>query len=119
MVASYLIDASRSSHSLDSLALALLGRTNISISELIGSGKEQRTFDTVPIDQATQYAAEDADVALQLRNIMLPQLKAMELLPLFRDVEMPLVEVLAELEWNGILVDPKELDRQRERIQKG
>lgn len=118
MVASYLIDASRSSHSLDSLALALLGRTNISISELIGSGKEQRTFDTVPIDQATQYAAEDADVALQLRNIMLPQLKAMELIPLFRDVEMPLVEVLAELEWNGILVDPKELDRQRERIQK-
>lgn len=118
MVASYLIDASRSSHSLDSLALALLGRTNISISELIGSGKEQRTFDTVPIDQATQYAAEDADVALQLRNIMLPQLKAMELLPLFREVEMPLVEVLAELEWNGILVDPRELDRQRERIQK-
>ncbi len=118
MVASYLIDASRSSHSLDSLALALLNRTNISISELIGSGKDQRTFDTVPIDQATQYAAEDADVALQLRHIMLPQLKAMELMPLFRDVEMPLVEVLAELEWNGILVDPKELDRQRERIQK-
>ncbi|MFO0830994.1 MAG: DNA polymerase I [Phycisphaerales bacterium] len=118
MVASYLIDASRSSHSLDALALALLNRTNISITELIGSGKEQRTFDTVPTDQATQYAAEDADVALQLRNTMLPQLRAMELLPLFRDVEMPLVEALAELEWNGILVDPAELDRQRERIQK-
>lgn len=118
MVASYLIDASRSSHSLDALALALLSRTNISISELIGSGKHQRTFDTVPVDQATQYAAEDADVALQLRNIMQPQLDDMNLRALARDVEMPLVEVLAELEWNGILVEPGELDRQRERLQK-
>jgi DNA polymerase-1 len=117
MVASYLIDASRSSHSLDALALALLGRTNISITELIGSGKHQRTFDTVPLDLATQYAAEDADVALQLRAAMLPQLGAMGLMDLFGRVEMPLVEVLAELEWNGILVDPRELDRQRERLE--
>jgi len=117
MVASYLIDASRSSHGLDSLALALLNRTNISLSDLIGSGKTMRCFDTVPIDQATCYAAEDADVALQLRNKMLPQLEEMNLLPLFDGVEMPLVEVLAELEWNGILVDPAELDRQRTRLQ--
>lgn len=118
MVASYLIDASRSSHGLDSLALALLGRTNISISELIGSGKEQRTFDTVPLHLATQYAAEDADVALQLRNLVMPQLSEMGLMPLMRDVEMPLVEVLADLEWNGIRAEPSELDRQRERLQK-
>jgi DNA polymerase I len=119
MVASYLIDASRSSHSLDNLALSLLNRTNISITQLIGSGKDQRTFDTVPIDIATQYAAEDADVALQLRNLMLPQLQAMGegAMALFTNVEMPLVEVLAELEWNGILVDPAELDRQRHRLQ--
>jgi DNA polymerase-1 len=117
MVASYLIDASRSSHGLDSLALALLNRTNISLSDLIGSGKTMRCFDTVPIDQATCYAAEDADVALQLRNKMLPQLEEMNLLPLFDGVEIPLVEVLAELEWNGILVDPAELDRQRTRLQ--
>jgi DNA polymerase-1 len=117
MVASYLIDASRSSHGLDSLALALLGRTNISLSDLIGSGKTMRCFDTVPVDQATCYAAEDADVALQLRTIMLPQLEEKGLLPLFDGVEMPLVEVLAELEWNGILVDPAELDRQRTRLQ--
>jgi DNA polymerase-1 len=117
MVASYLIDASRSSHGLDALALALLGRTNISITELIGSGKHQRTFDTVPLDLATQYAAEDADVALQLHNTMLPQLRAMDLVDLFSRVEMPLVEVLAELEWNGILVEPGELDRQRKRLE--
>ncbi len=116
MIASYLIDASRSSHGLDALALALLGRTNISLTDLIGSGKNMRCFDTVPIEQATCYAAEDADVALQLRAIMLPQLESMNLLPLFRDVELPLIEVLAELEWNGILVEPAELDRQRHRL---
>ncbi len=117
MVASFLIDADRSSHGLDSLALALLGRTNISIKELIGTGKEQRTFDCVPLDQATQYAAEDADVALQLRALMLPKLRAMELWELFTRVEMPLVEVLAELEWNGIRVDKAELEHQRARLQ--
>lgn len=117
MVASYLIDASRSSHGLDALALALLGRTNISLSELLGSGKNQRTFETVPLDLATQYAAEDADVALQLRELMMPQLRAMGLMPLMQDVEMPLVEVLAEMEWNGIRCEPAELDRQRVRLQ--
>ncbi len=113
MIASYLIDASRSSHSLDALALALLGRTNISLSQLVGSGKERRSFDTVPVDAATQYAGEDADVALQLREVMRTQLRAMDLMPLAEGVELPLVEVLAELEWNGITVDPAELDRQR------
>ncbi len=118
MVASYLIDASRSSHGLDALAMAMLGRTNISIKDLIGSGPDARTFDQVPLNQATQYAAEDADVALQLRAMMLPQLAAMNLEPLFETVEMPLVEVLAELEWNGIRVDRAELERQRMRLQR-
>jgi DNA polymerase I len=117
MVASYLIDASRSSHSLDSLALGLLGHTNISIKELIGSGSEQRTFVTVPLDLATEYAAEDADVSLRLQELMSPQVRAMGLASLMEDVEVPLVEVLAELEWNGIAVDAAELERQRERLQ--
>lgn len=117
MVASYLIDASRSSHSMDALALALLNRTNISITELIGSGKHQRTFDTVPLDLATEYAAEDADVTMRLRDAMHPQLDSMGLTDLMDRVEMPLVEVLAELEFNGIRVDPHELDRQRARLQ--
>lgn len=116
MVASYLIDASRSSHSKDALSLALLHRHNIPIADLIGSGKHQRSFDTVPLDLATPYAAEDADVTLQLRDLMLPQLRAMGLTDLWARVELPLVEVLAELEWNGILVDPDELERQRARL---
>ncbi len=117
MVASYLIDSARSSHSLDALALGMLGRANISITELIGSGKQQRTFDTVDLSRATPYAAEDADVALQLCALMWPQIRAMGLEKLMREVETPLVEVLAELEWNGIEVDGAELERQRERLE--
>ena len=117
MVASYLIDASRPSHSLDNLALALLNRTNVSIKDLIGSGKNQKSFDQVPLAQAGPYAAEDADVSLQLAHIMLPELKEKNLLTLAHEVEFPLVEVLAELEYNGILVDPSELSRQHERLE--
>lgn len=116
MVASYVLDASRSSHSLDALALALLNHTNISIKSLIGSGSQQRTFESVDLTSATVYAAEDADVALRLREIMQPQLDATGLVQLFDELEMPLVEVLAELEWNGISVDAAELDRQRARL---
>jgi DNA polymerase-1 len=118
MIASYVIDATRSSHKMDVLALALLHHTNISITDLIGTGKHQKCFDTVPLDQATDYAAEDADVTLRLRDVMMPQINAMDLGKLFDELEMPLVEVLAELEWNGIRVDPDELDRQRDNLQK-
>ncbi len=118
MVASYLLDASRSSHSLDALSLAMLSRANVSIKDLIGSGKKQKRFDEVPLEQAGPYAAEDADVSLQLAEKMQPELAAMGLSSLAADVEMPLVEVLAELEWNGILVERAELDRQRERLEK-
>lgn len=116
MVASYLIDASRSSHGLDSLALALLGHSTIPISEVIGSGRQQRTFDQAPLEVAAPYAAEDADIALRLRGLMLPQIRVMGLADLMHGVEMPLVEVLAELEYNGIRVDKEELDRQRARL---
>jgi len=117
MIASYLIDASRSSHSMDALALALLQRTNVSLKELIGTGKKQKTFDQIPLEQASAYAAEDADVTLQLCDLQHKQVEAMQLGELYRDIELPLVDVLAELEWNGILVDPDELDRQRERLE--
>jgi DNA polymerase I len=118
MIASYLIDASRSSHSMDALALALLRRQNISIKELIGTGKKQKTFDQVPLSLAAPYAAEDADVTLQLARVMFPQLRAMGLMDLYRDVEMPLVDVLAELEYNGVKVDPDELEPQRHLLEK-
>ncbi|MBL8763028.1 MAG: DNA polymerase I [Phycisphaerae bacterium] len=118
MVASFLIDSSRSSHGLDALTLALFAHANISITELIGTGARQRPFSDAPLDRAAIYAAEDADAALRLHNVMAPQLRAMGLAELCAKVEIPLVEVLAELEWNGIAVDQDELDRQRARLLK-
>ncbi len=117
MIASYLIDASRSSHSMDALTQALLGRQNLSIKDLIGTGKNQKRFDQVPLEQAAPYAAEDADITLRLANAMLPQLRAMDLFDLYATLEMPLVNVLAALEMNGIAVDRAELDAQRERLE--
>jgi DNA polymerase I len=118
MIASYVLDASRSSHSMDALALAMLGRQNISIKDLIGTGKDQKRFDEVPLEHAGPYSAEDADVTLQLNQAMAKELRATPSLgTLYREIEMPLVAVLAELEHNGVLVDPDELDRQRERLQ--
>ncbi|MCZ6445025.1 MAG: DNA polymerase I [Planctomycetota bacterium] len=116
MIASYLIDPSRSSHKLDVLALALLEYTCTPLTDLIGNGKQQKTFDQVPLDRAVQYAAEDADITLRLRDVLAPRLAEIGLQDLFDNVEMPLVEVLAELEFNGIRIDSDELDRQRVRL---
>jgi len=118
MIASYVVDATRSSHSLDALSLAFLKHTCTPLTDLIGTGRKQRRFDEVSLDRAVPYAAEDADVTLRLRSALEPHLTEMGLRTLFDEVEMPLVEVLAELEYNGIRVDPDELDRQRVVLQK-
>ena len=114
IVASYVLDASRTSHSMNALSLAHLQHTCQPITELIGSGTKQRSFSTVPLEAAINYAAEDADITQRLRVLFEKQLGKSDLRKLFDDVEMPLVEVLAELEFNGIRVDPDELDGQRE-----
>ncbi|MEM9083773.1 MAG: DNA polymerase I [Planctomycetota bacterium] len=116
MVASYLVDAARSSHSMDALALALLGHQCISIKDLIGTGKSQKGFDEVPLEQAFVYACEDAEITLRLYGVLEKQLREMGLGELFDGVELPLVSVLAELEHNGIQVEPDELDRQAGRL---
>ncbi len=118
MIASYLVDSTRSSHGLDALAENLLGHRCIPISELIGAGREQRTFDTVALERATEYAAEDADIAWRLAELLHPQVISMGLEPLYRQVELPMVEVLADLEWHGIRVDAAELERQQSRLEK-
>jgi DNA polymerase-1 len=118
MIQSFVLDSTRSSHSMDNLALALLGRTNIPIKELIGTGKSQRTFDQVPLKQAGPYAGEDADVTLQLARLMGADLmKDSKLMALYRTVEMPLVDVLARMERAGVVVDKAELGRQEQRLQ--
>ena len=119
MIASHLLG--HPGHSLDHLAISQLQYETIPISSLIrpdgaDSAQGERTMDQVPLEQIVTYAAEDADIALRLYELFQPQLKEQELDRLAADVEMPLVEVLAEMEANGIRLDPDELERQRERL---
>jgi len=111
MVADYLLDPGQRNHGLDDLARRYLNHTNISIKDLIGSGKNQKRMDEVPVEQVAPYAAEDADVPLRLTVILEERLREEGLLDLFQTVEMPLIEVLAELEFNGIRVDAKRLEQ--------
>jgi len=105
MVASYCLDPGRS-HSMDNMALDFLNYECIPISSLIGKGKNQLTFDMVDTAPACEYAAEDADITYQLYVYLKDRLEKEPLLEkLFEDVEMPLVSVLAAMEYNGVSLD--------------
>jgi len=106
MVASYCLDPQRGSHSLDQMALDFLNYESIPISALIGKGKNQLTFDMVDTAAACEYSAEDADITFQLYNYLKSRLeKEPPLKKLFEEVEMPLVCVLAAMEYNGVSLD--------------
>ncbi|MDD9855166.1 MAG: DNA polymerase I [Gammaproteobacteria bacterium] len=113
MLLSYLLDAGNSRHDLDTLARKHLGRATIAFSEVAGAGKNQLTFDQVDIAQAADYAAEDADITWQLHQKLMPRVAADDSLrAIFRDIEMPLVDVLARIESHGVKVDAKMLQSQ-------
>ncbi len=105
MLASYVLDPGRRSHGLDVLALEFLEHRMTSFQELCGKGKTAIPFEECPIDCARDYACEDADMALQLYERFAPQLESYGLTRLFREIEMPLVEVLARMESEGISID--------------
>ncbi|MBX9789256.1 MAG: DNA polymerase I [Pirellulales bacterium] len=109
MLASYLLDAGERNHTLDELAERYLQHTNIAISELIGTGREQKRMDEVPLARIVPYAGEDADVAWRLRPLLSARLRSEGLEKLLAELELPLVDVLVELESNGIRVDPTRL----------
>ncbi|MEN6406723.1 MAG: DNA polymerase I [Thermoguttaceae bacterium] len=109
MVASYLLEAGNRNHNLDDLALAYLGHETIKISELIGKGKDQIRMDQVPVQKVSDYAAEDAWLPIRLRPILAPKLNESGLTDLFRSLELPLIDVLAEMEYNGIRIDVERL----------
>lgn len=111
MVASYVLDATRLSHGLDALAADFLGLRCTPISDLIGRGASQISFADVPLDRATAYSGEDADVTLRVANVLFPKLVAEKLDKLFFDVEMPLVHVLADMEYQGVKIDGRLLAR--------
>ena len=105
MLAHYLIDPD-TRHNMDVLSENYLGYTPVSITKLIGpKGKNQGNMRDVPVEQVVDYAAEDADVTLQLANIFRPMLKELNAEELARDVENPLVYVLADIEKEGVKID--------------
>jgi DNA polymerase-1 len=105
MLASYVLDPGRRSHGIDVLALEFLDHTMTSYADLCGKGRSAIPFDQCPVEAARDYSCEDADMTLQLRKIFEPQLESHELTRLLEGVEIPLVDVLAEMEWNGIAID--------------
>ncbi len=105
MIASFLLDPMRRSHGIDSLALELLDFRKIPTHDLIGKGKQQTTFDKLPTDKVCEYAAEDADIAWRLCELFERRLTDPQIRSLFAELEMPLVEVLAEMEQNGVALD--------------
>ena len=105
MLMSYLLHPGKTSHGLDALALEFLAYKMTSYEEVAGKGKKQIPFAHVPIDVATQYAAEDADITLQICEIMEPLLDEAELRGLHDDMELPLTEVLAVMELTGVCID--------------
>jgi DNA polymerase-1 len=105
MVADYLIDSGERTHNLDHLALKHLGHETIRIGEIIGSGKNQLRMDQAPVAAVGEYAAEDADVPLRLLPILVDRLSTDGLAELNETIEVPLIEVLADLEYLGVSVD--------------
>ena len=111
MIASYLLNAGTRQHGLDVLAFNELGYQMQPIEELIGKGKNQITMDKVEPAKVSWYCCEDVDMTARLKGLFEPQLKTEGLEKVFYDIEMPLVEVLAKMELNGIKLDSKFLNR--------
>jgi DNA polymerase-1 len=113
MLESFVLNATASRHDMDSLAQRYLGYQTIKFADVAGKGAKQITFNQVAIDDATRYAAEDADVTLRLHRVLAPKLAAEPALErVYREIEMPLVPVLERVEANGVLIDMDELRRQ-------
>jgi len=109
MLISYVLDGASHSHSMDNLSIMYCDHTPIKYEEVAGKGKSQVTFDKVAIKDALTYAAEDADVTLRLYHILKPRLAREKMVRVYETIEHPLIPVIAQMELEGIKVDPKTL----------
>jgi DNA polymerase-1 len=113
MLESFVFNATASRHDMDSLARRYLGYDTITYTDVAGKGAKQIAFSHVALDDATRYAAEDADVTLRLHRVLAPKLAAVPALErVYREIEIPLVPVLERIEANGVMIDMDELRRQ-------
>ena len=106
MLISYVLDAGKGGHGMDELARRHLGHQPITFSDVTGTGRAKITFEKVPLDKATAYAAEDADVTLRLWRMMKPRLVAERRVAVYETLERPLLPIIARMEMAGIRVDP-------------
>jgi len=111
MLISYALDTGLHSHGMDALSQRFLEHTPIPFKEVAGTGKSQITFDLVPLDKATRYAAEDADVTLRLYHVLKPRLVGERMMTVYETLERPMVDVLQGMEMAGIKLDPAILKR--------
>ena len=117
MLQSYVLDSTATRHDMDSLAEKYLNRTTIHFEDVAGKGKKQLTFNQIELEQAAPYAAEDADITLQLHNVLWPQLQAIpSLLSIYESIEMPLLPVINSLERNGVNIDIWMLQQQSDEL---
>jgi DNA polymerase-1 len=119
MLASYVLDPGRAGHGMDSLSREFLGHETITYSDVVGKGKNEIPFARVPIDRASAYSGEDADVTFRLCELLLPKVKQEEdLWELFAEIELPLIHVLADMELWGIEVDGERLEAMSGELQR-
>lgn len=119
MLESYVLDSTGSRHDMDSLALKYLGRSTIHFEDIAGKGAKQLTFNQIALEQAAPYAAEDADITLQLHETLHKKLEnESSLAKVFNTIEIPLVPVLSSIERNGALVSRDMLAQQSHELGK-
>ncbi|MEE8157529.1 MAG: DNA polymerase I [Gammaproteobacteria bacterium] len=119
MLESYVLNSTAVRHDMDSVAEKYLGRKTIHYEDVAGKGAKQLTFNEIPLEQAAPYAAEDADVTLQLHQTLWSQLEKLSgLKKLYEDIEQPLVPVLIDMEHTGVLIDTDMLKSQSREIEK-
>ncbi|MEF1284859.1 DNA polymerase I [Vibrio sp. M250220] len=117
MLASYVYNSVGGKHDMDSLALRFLQHSCISFEQIAGKGKKQLTFNQIELDQASPYAAEDADVTLRLHNRLMENIEQdAKLQSIYQEIEVPLVPVLSRIERTGVLIDDMKLAAQSQEI---
>jgi DNA polymerase I len=111
MLASFVLEPGRRSHEIDMLSLEHLGRPMRTYHDVAGRGRAEVPFAEVSVAEASAYCGDDSATVLALRDFFAPSLEGMQVEPLLRDIEMPLVEVLVDMEWEGIAIDRDVFDR--------
>jgi DNA polymerase I len=118
MVAAHFLDSSRRRYSLDELAMHYLEHKMITYKDVTGTGRNKINFQYVELEKAKTYACEDADVAMILSKKLIHQLEELNLIPVFKDIELKFIEVLARMELNGIKVDSNLLENMSDEFEK-